>query len=158
MAGVKVVITEEGITEAIRRLRKLAESDLPAVLEPAFRDIGEHLKNATDARFESESGPDGAAWAPLSESWLKRKTGPRIGHEDGRMKETTYQTIGTELHFGSQAAEGKEDEKGYAAAFQWGYEPRNQPARPFLGINADDEEAIVYILNQHIQLVIEGRA
>lgn len=33
-------------------------------------DIGEHLLNATDERFEAERAPDGTAWAPLSPATL----------------------------------------------------------------------------------------
>lgn len=33
-------------------------------------DIGEHLLNATDERFEAERAPDGTPWAPLSPATL----------------------------------------------------------------------------------------
>ena len=51
-------------------------------------DVGEHLLNATDERFEAERAPDGTAWAPLSPATLVSQYSKR-----GRTKRAFKQRV-----------------------------------------------------------------
>lgn len=85
--------------------------------EPLLRDMGEYLMIAHDARFASQSAPDGTPWQALSPSYLrrKRKNQDKILRLDGYLANTLrYQVNGGELLFGSN--------RSYAAIHQFGGE------------------------------------
>lgn len=156
---IKVEVETAKLTQALDAAIKRAGN-----INPLLEDIGEHLIETTKQRFETSTGPDGQAWLPNSEatylSYLsafkksfkkngeiskageRRKAGkkPLIG--EGRYLSTQfgYDVIGNTLEWGSPAA--------YSAIHQYGgMAGRNRlvniPARPFLGISPDDEDAIV---------------
>ncbi len=71
---------------------------------PMLRDMGEYLMIAHDARFASQSAPDGTPWQALSPAYLKRKrkNKNRILFLDGYLSNgLRSQVIGDELFFGS---------------------------------------------------------
>jgi len=114
-------------------------------LQTPFEDIGEYLLQAHDERFEQQVSPDGNAWEALSEDYLKseRKQASRGSDKilvlDDYLKSLLrYFANAKELLFGS--------DRVYAATHQLGDESRGIPARPFLGISQDDENEIVWIL------------
>lgn len=67
MAGVKVDITSD-VAAKMAQLQGLVQH--PA---PLFARINEYMMRSTRARFKTQTGPDGAAWQPLSARYLKRK-------------------------------------------------------------------------------------
>lgn len=72
--------------------------------EPMLRDMGEYLMIAHDARFASQTAPDGTPWTPLSPRYRrrKRKNQDKILQLDGYLANTLrYQVGGNELVFGS---------------------------------------------------------
>lgn len=69
-----------------------------------LRDMGEYLLLAHDARFASQTAPDGTPWQALSPRYLKRKpkNKDRILRLDGYLMNTLrYQLDGSSLLFGS---------------------------------------------------------
>ncbi len=139
-------------------------------LSKPLHDIGEHLKETTLRRFSASTGPDGKRWAPNSEAtilnYLRLKGGsftkkkgklsargaarvmnkrPLIG--DGESLSTTinfevgdnYVKVGSpETYAAMQQFGGKKSEFPNL----WG----DIPARPFLGLSADDRVAVLDIL------------
>lgn len=79
-------------TELGPQFRKLFEERDTTDLH---RDIGEHLVNSTDERFEQQKSPDGAPWAPLSPATLisayqrKRKANRAFKRGRGGTREET---------------------------------------------------------------------
>lgn len=72
--------------------------------EPMLRDMGEYLMIAHDARFASQTAPDGTPWTPLSPRYQRRKkkNQDKILVLDGYLMNTLrYQVGGGELVFGS---------------------------------------------------------
>jgi hypothetical protein len=51
-------------------------------------DLAQDIEARTDARFSSQRGPDGQAWARLSKATLRRKKGRSILFESGDMQAT----------------------------------------------------------------------
>ena len=109
MAGANLPID---ITLDARELRALLQALQTRLgdLTPVFRDMGEHLLNSTRARFQSQTAPNGAAWAPLSPAYQarKRKNKGKILTLDGRLRGLlNYQAsqdtlrIGTPLIYGA---------------------------------------------------------
>lgn len=154
MAGAFLdVYLDSRLAEA--KLSELAErlGDLSVPLS----DIGEHLLLATDTRFKQQVAPDGSPWAPLSPVTLAKKQGDRILRDSGILQDTTrYQVSGGELAVGT--------DRSYGAVHQFG-QPRGAsgktrrgtpipwgdiPARPFLGLSNEDEEAVARIVSDYL--------
>lgn len=181
MTGVKVDIT----SDVAARLAQLEQQlQHPA---PLFARINEYMMRSTRARFKTQTGPDGAAWQPLSARYLKRKHKNKDkiltlrGHLSGFRLIGQFDDAG--LRFGSNAP--------YAAIHQFGgiikrsggekdlYFRQNKdgsignrfvkkkksnfvqtvsvndyefdmPARPFLGLSADDRQFIARLTIRYL--------
>jgi len=150
MAGVKVSITiqDDGFREALTRLL-----DRTANLKPVFDEIGSALLATTEQRFESESGPDGAPWAAHSTATLLRRGSnarklrdrghlyQSLTYASGRLKaEVGTNRIYARIHqLGGKAGRGR---KGTI------------PARPYLGVSAEDRRMIGEILTDHLAMAV----
>jgi phage gpG-like protein len=127
-----------------------------------MRDIAAYGENSTKARFADGAGPDGTPWKP---SWRVQERGGKTLIDSGRLVGSITSDSGDDFaEWGSNAI--------YAAIQQFGGEirPKNKkalffrapdgggrsmqkvtiPARPYLGINEDDEENIIDIVNSHL--------
>ena len=71
MTGARIRVDVLGIDDVQRRLGSLASAGRD--LMPVMEDIGEHLVRTTKDRFRDQRDPQGAPWAPLSESTRQRK-------------------------------------------------------------------------------------
>ncbi|MDE2388929.1 MAG: phage virion morphogenesis protein, partial [Betaproteobacteria bacterium] len=128
----------------------------------AMRDIAAYGENSTKARFADGVGPDGTPWKP---SWRVQARGGKTLIDSGRLLGSITADSGDDFaEWGSNAI--------YAAIQQFGGEIRAKtakalffkspdgsgrsmkkvtiPPRPYLGINADDEENIIDIVNSHL--------
>lgn len=150
MAGARFVFSSNA-AEVSETLARLAEK-LP---ETAFKDAGEYLLLAHFERFQRMESPDGRAWEPLTERY---KNSPRkrtsrgskdILRLDGYLRDLLrYQTSESGLEFGTDAV--------YGATHQFGDDSRNIPARPYLGLSAEDEEEILHIFQQYFDEIFGG--
>ena len=126
------------------RVRKLAKALVDDLTNPraAFDQIGRYLASATRARFEREEGPDGKPWQAsiraLAEggqtltdhSTLRRSITHRVAG-DGRSVDVGSNLVYAAIHqFGGQAGRNRSV---------------TLPARPFLGIDERDRNAIARI-------------
>ena len=121
-----IQIDDRQAVRALAELRRRGGS-----LEPALRSIGELLLNSTRARFDSQTSPDGAPWAPLKPRTLARKKRNRdkILTEEGRLRGTLAYRVGDGwVEVGSPLI--------YGATHQHGRGPI--PARPYLGLSPED--------------------
>lgn len=128
--------------EIAARLRALA--DAGEDLEPAFIDIGESLLNSHRERWDSQVDAEGNPWEPLNPKYQarKKKNADKILVLEGFMRDTlAYNTSPSSLELGTNRIQG--------ASMQFGDEDRGIPARPFLGISADDEQMIIDTLHDH---------
>lgn len=121
---------------------------------PMFDDIGAYLVSYTTKRFLLGVGPDGTPWTPS-----RRALGDRDGIgktlvDRGHLRDSiTHQVFldGSGVQVGSDMV--------YAAIHQFGGDAgRNHavhlPARPFLGINGEDEAEIDRIVANHMRAVL----
>lgn len=112
MTGVTVEYSSAQVLQALRSAVDILQNP-----QAMFRDMGEYMLIALDARFESQSAPDGTPWQPLSPSYQKRKrkNQNKILVLDGYLKNTLrYQVSDNELAVGSNRV--------YAAIHQFGGE------------------------------------
>lgn len=156
MAGAHIRI---GDTEVRARAADLAGLDLDPA--PLLRDIGEGLLLSVDDRFRAQTGPDGAKWAALSEVTLARRRGISglILHDSGHMRNDTiaYEVHGRTLLHGTNAIQGAVQQFGAPARSLGPVSPWGDiPARPFIGLSADDEQEIAETALRHLTRLIGG--
>lgn len=163
MATISIRVQDE---RARRLLQDLSRAF--GAREDAMRTIGAALLSSTQQRFLDERGPDGTPWAPLQESTIRARVRRRGNRTKGRSKgpastigETltilrdrgqlfeslTYEADADSVTEGSNRVQaalqqlGGEDDMAPGAAAV--------PARPFLGISAEDEVRIGDVLVAH---------
>lgn len=89
MAGTSISIQDDA-TPALARLVAIATRP-----EAMMRDIAGYLLFSTQRRFETETGPDGSKWAPLSPRTAKARSGRKERGTDHILRQTTrlYQSL-----------------------------------------------------------------
>ena len=152
MAGVHIDLDVIGLDRVARVLQRLLETSHD--VDPILRDIGEHLLNSTKDRFATEESPGGRPWKPLKPACAehKRKKRPnakKLVWDNLRRGQLAYVVGGGELTLGSN--------RPYAARQHFGFHGPDSlgryfdhPARPWLGVSADDEDEIVRIFREHL--------
>lgn len=154
--------------DAARRLQALLER--MDNRQGFFKNVGELLLNATRRNFERESAPDGTLWAPLRPATIRARRSPGpILVDRGNLKGSSlsYEADNDEVRVGSTALYAAIHQLGgtinKAAGTRWmagrRFAKRDKapdgaekairahaitiPARPFLGVSAEDETAIL---------------
>ncbi|MDR2208853.1 MAG: phage virion morphogenesis protein [Azoarcus sp.] len=143
-------------------LNRLAYSLTPSAMRPVMMEIGEELAASTTERFKTGMAPDGSRWPAISDATLLSRlrkgnssTKPLV--DTGALSDPTlngprYQIIdggagvvvGVNRNFGG----------ANASVHQFGTSRagRNRtvtiPARPFLGLSAQDERTVLDIIER----------
>lgn len=168
MTGITLEITNDQITPALQRTVSALANPLPL-----FQDLGEYLVKSTTDRFPTGRAPDGSVWAPKSPVTIARQGGRRTNRLDtrplfgpsGSLSSTiNYEAFPDRIEWGSPmiyaavqqlgAAKGAFGQTSRGAPIPWG----NIPARPFLGISAEDETAILDIVAEWFEAAAAGGA
>lgn len=160
MAGAMLDVTLDA-SQVGKALEELA-SRLGDLTTP-LNDIGEYLHQSTDERFRQKVAPDGSPWAPLSPVTLARKKGTGILREKGTLQDTLRkQVTSTELAFGTDRVygavhqfgqkKGASGKTGKGRSIPWG----DIPAREYLGLSADDETEVLFIVQQYLMEPVTG--
>ena len=161
-ARIEMTLKAQAAVEAIDRLIAIRFH----VMEP----IGLALRQVTQARFFSESGPDGTPWKALNPAYAAIKKGPGIlrGPVSDLWGSITFRASASEVTIGSI--------KKYAAVQQFGatITAKNAkalrfqmaggmmfrrsvtiPARPYLGFGDADQEAVLEVVDAAVQSALE---
>ena len=152
---IQIELDDQQARDALRRLIHSGQD-----LSPVLRDIGEHLLNTTRQRFNDEQDPDGKPWEPLSPTTIARKkrNQDKILIQDGHLQGTLNYRVGKDhidigsprIYAGVQqfgAAKGAFGTTRKGHPIPWG----NIPARPFLGLSAQDDREIRTVVRDFIQ-------
>lgn len=130
---------------------------------PVMRAIGTGLVENVHHRFETQAGPGGEPWAPLNPEYAKIKRGPGIlresGMRGGLMGSITRRASRDTVEIGTNKIYGAIHQFGgiilpvHAKKLRFmlagGLVQMDQvtiPARPYLGIDQDDERVILETL------------
>ena len=177
MAGTRLIIDQAELDRQNAFMAEQAARD-PSGLMPR---LGEYLQGSTQARFKTQTAPDGTPWAPLQKRYARRKR----YNKDKVLTLRGY--LRSYIHYqitGGDSVEVGSNQK-YAAIHQFGGEidmPERQatvryrsvagkvlfagkkhkrateravtipvhfvkiPARPFLGLSAEDDREISRII------------
>lgn len=142
-------------------------------MTPVMQDIGEYLIKSTRERFPKGEAPDGSMWAPKApatvEAYLARPphrvdARPLYGPTGLLSQQIFYQVRPNEVEWGSNriyaavmqlgAGKGALGTTSRGSPIPWG----DIPARPFLGVSAEDETQISAILSDYLQTAANGEA
>ncbi|THF60912.1 phage virion morphogenesis protein [Pseudothauera rhizosphaerae] len=184
MATDKITIEYTG-ADVVEALRRIHAGLGPAGLRPALKEIGEDLAESTRRRFATSTAPDGSRWAPNSQLTYLGLIGKGDTRKDGRVnargagrvsakrplvgsgllaESITWQLadggtaveIGTNrIYAGTHQFGAKQGEYGATrrgAPIPWG----DIPARPFLGLSAEDEAAVLGVLQGYLGRLVDG--
>jgi phage virion morphogenesis protein len=157
--AISIQISSTGAATAFAALRQVNDD-----LRPVLDDIGAELESSTLERFETNVGPDGVAWP---QSLRAQTSGGRTLVESGTLRDSvSYRVDGNhavEVGAGGAAGAyaaihqlgGTITAKGQALRFQlatgqWVTRKSVRiPARPYLGLSADDQVAVPEIVVDH---------
>lgn len=169
MAGASITVAFEA-TDATRKLnRAIVAWGKP---EPILKAIGVGLARNVRRRFDAGVDPDGGAWAELHPAYAPMKKGPGILRESGGLKGSiTRDVAGYELAVGTNKIYGAIHQFGgvirpvraKALVFRLAFglvktRKVTIPARPFLGISAEDEDTIRDVAEVFLDRAIRGGA
>jgi phage gpG-like protein len=154
-------INSDQITPALARVVGALGAPLPL-----FQDLGEYLVKSTTDRFPTGRAPDGSVWAPKSPvtmaAYGARKSNrvdarPLFGPSGLLSSTIGYEPFSDRVEWGSPmiyaavqqfgAGKGAFGRTSRNGPIPWG----NIPARPFLGISAEDETNILDILSDWLE-------
>ncbi len=132
---------------------------------PLMADLGELLARSTKQRFAEGVSPDGIRWAPKSQTTLERYGIRRSNRIDirplfgpsGALNSTIYPEasrdevlVGSPMIYAAVqqfgAAKGAFGAMSNGSPIPWG----NIPARPFLGVSAEDEVGIAETVEDYL--------
>ena len=152
---ISIVLDDQAVQAAFSRLLKSGHDS-----QPLMASVGEILLNSTRARFADEEDPDGNPWEPLKASTRARKTknpdriltasgllgGSSINTRAGRRQvEIGSSRLYAATHqFGAKKGQFGSTQRG--APIPWG----DIPARPFLGLSAQDKEDIEATISDYL--------
>ncbi|HEY1505749.1 MAG TPA: phage virion morphogenesis protein [Stellaceae bacterium] len=165
--SIKVTVKDQGVSDAIARVTAVDRNLIP----PLFKNWGEYQLKATRARFLAARGPDGKPWTPLNRVYAAGKRGPGILRESGQlMGSLVYQVTANQLAWGSPKVYAAIHQKGGtivprsadALVFRLGNETVfarkvTIPARPYLGVSAEDREVMGQMADDFLAAVWTGR-
>lgn len=151
---ITVEIKNDQITAALAGIGQALDNPLPV-----FQDFGEYLVKSTTDRFPTGKAPDGSVWAPKSPVTIAAQGGRRTNRLDtrplfgpsGSLSSTiSYEAFSDRVEWGSPMVYAAMQQFGGSkSAFPnlWG----DIPARPFLGISAEDETALLDICAEWLE-------
>lgn len=147
-----IELKADAVTVALGRAAALLDD-----MTPLMDRIGEVLTASTKARFPMGEAPDGSKWAANSPVTLARKTDTRpLFGPTGLLSSLIFSIPdANQVEVGSN--------RGYAAMMQFGGTKAqfphlwgNIPARPFLGISAEDETNILETIGDYLAQAMTG--
>lgn len=146
-------------------------------LSPAMLAIGELLTESTKERFGTSTAPDGSKWKPnapatvlarlnqikgaytkagkLSKKGATAAMSKKPLVASGLLQDSIHYQLtggGKGVEIGTNRFAGEWD--GGAAVHQFGDRKGNIPARPFLGLSAGDESAVLDVLDNFLSQAI----
>lgn len=115
----------------------LSSSDRTGLMKSLGNEIVEQSRSRI---LETQESPDGNKWQDFAAS--TRKYLERIGRADSArlLNREGYLHTSIDVKRYGQWSVFVGSDREYAAVHQWGYKPKNIPARPYLGLSTDDIE------------------
>ena len=137
MTAFKFTIKDIGTKEELDKLARRT-----ANLSPAMAQAAAYMERQTRLNFAKESDPDGAAWAGLAPSTLRRKRSGAILRESGELvKSISSSSSDKQARVFSPGPD-------YNIYHQQG--TSRMPARVFIGIGEQHKEPVIRIVKNYL--------
>lgn len=163
--GVRITIDDQAVQGVFARLVAMGDD-----LTPVMTSVGAQLRQHVDERFEDERGPGGTPWP---KSWRARTRGGQTLTDTARLRQSiTFNAGRNQVEIGTNVAYAPVHQFGATIraktakglVFRIGGGPQGWrrvkqvtiPARPFLGLDAEDIAAIDDIVSRRIALLWGG--
>lgn len=150
------VVIEWDDAQALASIRRAID----AIGDPArvLGNIGQQLVNSTKDRFTTETDPDGLPWEALKPRYARAKARKYPGQGILRRENRLYESIVSQVDGDTLLVGTNVTNKGfpYSASMQLGAPSRNVPARPFLGVSAEDRNDIQAIVMDYLRNAVAG--
>jgi phage virion morphogenesis protein len=159
MTGLRITINAAELADTIEGMAAIMRRP-----QPVMEKVGEALTFSTLERQRAGRAPDGGAWPKLNPSYAAAKSGTEMLRESGRLMSLSRRVRGNTVVVGTNAPWANvhqrgatiRPKKGKRLAFSLGRisvfaRSVTIPARPFLGVSAEDRDEIRAILRDHIQ-------
>lgn len=149
-AGVStsIRVDDDGFGEALERMLRLVPT-----LQPVMEEFGGILEASSQERFEDEKDPEGNPWPRLSDATLKQRgDDAKILRDRGHLVQSiTSSASRLEVAVGSNKTQARIHQLGGQAGRGKSVEI---PARPYLGVSADDRTAIGAVLGAKLSELV----
>lgn len=125
-----------------QRLRMLSSMRLGRL----YQVLGSELESQTRRRIaEEKSAPDGENWDEWSEAYAARrpKRGGLLDLDGGLVESIAFEVTGDAIVVGSNLV--------YALVHQEGFDKKNIPARPYLGVSDENLEDLGQLVIDFIE-------
>lgn len=140
---VAIIVDAEGLPAIEQRLRTLAA--LAGQLSPLMEEIAQSLLASTERRFEDEVAPDGTPWAAT-------QRGGSILRDQGHLYQSLTTTAdGHSASVGSNLVYARIHQLGGGGIGANG----DMPARPYLGLDSEDEREIHALIRDYMLGLIQ---
>ena len=139
-ATVNIDISELQELSAILNHSALSSTDRMKLMKGLGTEIVEQSRSRI---LETQEAPDGNKWQDYADSTLR---GPTLKGLKAKGLEKVVSLLNREgyLHQSIDVQQSGQwsvlvgSAREYAGVHQWGYKPKNIPARPYLGLSSDD--------------------
>ena len=155
--GVSIIIEDEELQQILGRLIERS-----AAMTPFFEAAGTLLEESMRSNFEEQRSPDGVPWLP---SIRARTEGGTTLVNRGHLRDSLRKNVGEDqVEVGTSLVYALIHQQGGTISAKPGKKLRFEiggrevfadkvtiPARPFLGLRADDPDRLLHLLIDHLE-------
>lgn len=148
MAGSVVTIKDDELKVLCSRLNNMALK--PSDKKELLHSIGVEMEFQTKERFQTKTTPDGDDWAEIAQAtkdFYRKKYGSENPGKGTLWRLSSVPLIDTVTSEVSSWSVLVGATRVYAAVHQYGWSERNIPARPYLGLGAQDKSEILELIS-----------
>ena len=124
----------EGLAAILKR-SALSVSDRAALMKSLGNEIVEQSRSRI---LETQEDPEGNKWQDYADSTLRGLKAKGLEKVVSLLNREGYLHQSIDVQQSGQWSVLVGSAREYAGVHQWGYKPKNIPARPYLGLSSDD--------------------
>jgi len=149
-AAVNIDISELKELSAILNHSALSSSDRVALMKSLGNEIVEQSRSRI---LETQEDPDGNKWQDYADSTLRGLKAKGLEKVVSLLNREGYLHQSIDVQQSGQWSVLVGSAMEYAGVHQWGYKPKNIPARPYLGLSSDN----IADLTELAEIFLKGR-
>lgn len=149
-ATVNIDISELQELSAILNHSALSSTDRVALMKSLGNEIVEQSRSRI---LETQEDPEGNKWQDYAASTLKGLKAKGLEKVVSLLNRSGMLDRSIKVRQSGQWSVLVGSDREYAGVHQWGYKPKNIPARPYLGLSSDD----IADLAELAEIFLKGR-